>query len=295
MKTFKFLSIFTALVLVSVSCVEKSEKYKAAIAQRDSLAIEKQMLDSNYNRTVDILNDVETGFSEISRSQNEMRVNLKGVEGKTTSKKELIAAQMSAIKQNIENNKAKIDELRQLASKSDKANKLLSGTISRLQREMDEKNVQIQSLQQELDQKNIKITELTTTVNTQSGNIAEQQNAIEEQKKSLEEQKSRISDLNRVWYCVATSKELKNARIITNTGLFQTKKVLDTDFDKNAFTQADLRVISSVQTNSKKIKLISSHPEDSYKLVTEDNKNITIEISNATKFWSVSKYLVVQI
>ena len=160
---------------------------------------------------------------------------------------------------------------------------------------MDEKNVQIQSLQQELDQKNIKITELTTTVNTQSSSIAEQQNALEEQKKSLEEKTSRINDLNRVWYCVATSKELKTAKIITNTGLFQSKKVLDTDFDKNAFTQADLRVISSIPTNSKKIKMISSHPEDSYKLVTDDNKSITIEISNATKFWSVSKYLVVQI
>lgn len=295
MKTFKFLSIFTALLLISVSCVEKSEKYKTAIAQRDSLAIEKQMLDSNYNRTVDILNDVETGFLEISRSQDEMRVNLKGVEGKTTSRKELIAAQMNAIKLNIENNKAKIEELKRLASKSDKLNKALSETIKRLQNEMVVRNADIQALQQELIQKNIKITELTSTVNTQSSNIAEQQNAIAEQKNALEEKTARINDLNKVWYCVATSKELKTAKIITNTGLFQSKKVLDADFDKNAFTQADLRVISSIPTNSKKIKMISSHPEDSYKLVIDDNKIITIEISNPTKFWSISKYLVVQI
>lgn len=288
MKTFKFLSIFTALLLISVSCVEKSEKYKTAIAQRDSLAIEKQLLDSNYNRTVDILNDIETGFYEISHSQDEMRINLKGAEGKTISKKELIAAQMNVIKDNIEKNKAKIEELKRLASKSDKMNNALSETIKRLQNEMDVRNADILSLQRELEQKNIKITELNTIVSNQSTNIAQQE-------KALEEQNIRISDLNRVWYCVATSKELKTAKIITNTGLFQSKKVLDTDFDKNAFTQADLRVISTIPTNSKKIKMISSHPEDSYRLLIDDNKIITIEISNPTKFWSISKYLVVQI
>ncbi len=294
MKAIKFFSIIAALAFLSVSCVENSEKYKAAVAQRDSLAMEKQVLDSNYNRTIEILNDVEIGFSEISRSQNEMRVNLKGIEGKTTNKKELIAAQMSAIKLNIENNKAKIDELKLLASKSDKANRLLSGTIKRLQNEMDEKNAQIQSLQVELDQKNIKITELSTTINIQSNSIAEQQNALAEQQKALEERNSRINELNTVWYCVASSRDLKKAQIITNAGLFQSKKVLNADFDKSAFTQADLRTITTIPTESRSIKIISSHPEDSYTLIKGEDKNITIEITNAAKFWSVSKYLVVQ-
>ncbi len=294
MKTIKFLSILAALVFLSASCVENSEKYKIAIAQRDSLAIEKQFLDSNYNRTIEILNDVELGFSEINRSQNEMRVNLDGVEGKTTGKRELIAAQMSAIKVNIESNKAKIEELKKLASKSDKANNLLAGTIKRLQAEMDEKNEQIESLQAELNQKNIKISELSTTVSKQSNSIVEQQNAIAEQKKAIEDKTSRINELNTVWYCVASSKELKKAQIITNTGLFQSKKVLNAEFDKTVFTQADLRTITTIPTESKSIKIISSHPQDSYTLIKADDKLITIEITNPAKFWSVSKYLVVQ-
>ena len=66
-------------------------------------------------------------------------------------------------------------------------------------------------------------------------------------------------------------------------------------FDKNVFTRADLRTISSVTTGNKTIKIVSSHPEGSYKLVTGEDKNITIEITSPSKFWSVSKYLVVQI
>jgi DNA repair exonuclease SbcCD ATPase subunit len=290
MKTIKFYVIITALAFLTASCVENSSKYKSAVAQRDSLSQVNQALDSNYNRTLVILNDIETGFSDINQNEKEMKVNLKGVEG--SDKRKLIAAQMTAIKENIQQNKAKIEELRKLAGKRGKANNMLTETIKRLQTEMDAKAVQIQSLQAELDQKNIKITELNTTVDTQTKSITEQQAAIEQQKSTL---KTQDTNMNTVWYCVATSKKLKDAKIISGGGLFQAKKVMATDFDLQNFTQIDLRNVSSIPTNSNKAKILSLHPQSSYKLVTGADKKITIEISNPSKFWSVSKYLVVQI
>lgn len=290
MKTIKFYVIITALAFLTASCVENSSKYKAAVAQRDSLSQVNQALDSNYNRTLVILNDIETGFSDINQSEKEMKVNLKGVEG--SDKRKLIAAQMTAIKENIQQNKAKIEELRKLASKRGKANNMLTETIKRLQAEMDAKTAQIQTLQTELDQKNIKITELSTTVDTQTKSITEQQAAIEQQKSTL---KAQDTNMNTVWYCVATSKKLKDAKIISGGGLFQAKKVMASDFDLQNFTQIDLRNVSSIPTNSNKAKILSLHPQSSYKLVTGADKKITIEISNPSKFWSVSKYLVVQI
>ena len=275
-----------------VSCVENSGKYKAAIAERDSLQLEKQALDSNYNQTLVLLNDIETGFSEINHSASEMKVNLKGAEGKTTNKRELIAAQMTANKENIEQNKAKIEELRRLSPKKGKANAMLAETIKRLQTEMDAKTVQIEALQAELEQKNIKITVLTSTVDVQTKSIAEQQSAIEQQKPTL---KTQDNSLNTVWYCIASSKKLKEAKVISAGGLFKSTKVLNTDFDNSAFTQVDLRNFSSIPTNSKKIKILSLHPQSSYSLVTGADKTVTIEITNSAKFWSVSKYLVVQI
>ena len=291
MKTIKFYAIIVALAFITASCVENSGKYKAAIAQRDSLEQVKQALDSNYNQTLVVLNDIETGFSEINQKEKEMKVNLKGVEGTTNNKRQLIAAQMTAIKEGISQNKAKIEELRRLSAKKGKANSMLAETIKRLQTEMDEKASQIKSLQAELDQKNIKITELNTTVDVQSKNIAEQQSVMEQQKSTL---KAQETDLNTVWYCIQSSKKLKEAKIISGGGLFQAKKVMGNEFDKSAFTQIDLRSISSIPTNSKKVKILSLHPVNSYKLVTGANKNITIEITNPSKFWSVSKYLVVQ-
>jgi chromosome segregation ATPase len=290
MKTIRFYVIIAALAFLTASCVENSGKYKAVIAQRDSLAIEKQASDSNYIRTLSILNDVETGFANITQNESQMKVNLKGVEG--TNKKEQIAAQMTAIKETMEKNKAKIAELRHLLAKNGKANKMLAETITRLQTELDAKTAQVQSLQAELEQKNIKINELTTTVNDQSKNIADQQNVMDQQKSTI---KGQDADLNTVWYCIASSKTLKEEKIVSGGGLFQAKKVLASDFDKKAFVKVDLRNISTIPTNSKNVKILSLHPQSSYKLVTGDDKNITIEITNASKFWSVSKYLVVQI
>jgi len=292
MKTIKFYAIIAALALITTSCVENSGKYKSIVAQRDSLELEKQALDSSYSQTIALLNDIETGFAEISQTESQMKVNLKGVEGGKSDKRALIGAQMKAIKVGIEKNKAKIAELQKLASKEGKANSMLANTIKRLQSEMDEKGVQIQSLQAELDQKNIKINELTTTVDVQSKNITEQQNMMEQQKSTI---KSQDTDMNTVWYCVASSKKLKEAKIISTSGLFQSKKVLGNEFDNTAFTQADLRSLSSISTNSKKIKILSLHPKTSYNLVTGADNNITIEITNPSRFWSVSKYLVVQL
>jgi hypothetical protein len=292
MKAIKSYVIIAALVFTTASCVENSGKYKSAVAQRDSLEQVNQALDSNYNQTLVVLNDIENGFSEINQKEKDMKVNLKGVEGNSANKRQQIAAQMTAIKQGIEQNKAKIAELRKLAAKKGKANSMLAETIKRLQTEMDAKGVQIQSLQAELDQKNIKITELNTTVDVQTKNIADQQNVMDQQKSTL---KAQDTDMNTVWYCVATSKKLKDSKIISGGGLFQAKKVMGNEFDKSAFSQVDLRNVTSIPTNSKSVKIISSHPQSSYRLVTGSDKKITIEISNPSKFWSVSKYLVVQI
>jgi len=291
MQTIKFYAMLTALVLLTASCVENSGKYKAVIAQRDSLEQVKQELDSNYNQTLVVLNDIENGFSEINQKEKEMKVNLKGVEG-TANRKQAIATQMTEIKEGIEQNKAKIAELRRLATKNGKTNSKLTETIKRLQTQMDEKTVQIQALQTELEQKNIKINELTTTITDQNKNITEQQIVMEQQKSTI---KGQDKDINTVWYCVATSKKLKEAMIVSSNGLFQPKKVMANDFDNKAFTQIDLRNVTTIVTDSKNIKIITSHPQSSYVLETADDKKITIKIINPSKFWSVSKYLVVQI
>ena len=292
MKATNFFALIAALALLTASCVENSGKYKAAVATRDSLAIEKQVLDSNFNQTITLLNEIESGFKVISENEKQVQLNLKGVEGKSLNQRELIVAQMSAIKTSMEQNKAKIEELRNLEAKKRKANGLLTEansklteTIKLLEGKMAEQSTQIQTLQTELAQKNIVIDELNTTVNNQQNQLEQQQATINEQ----------VTDKNTVWYCVATSKQLKESKIVTDNGLFQSQKVMRSDFNKAVFTQVDLRNLTTITTNSTSVKILSAHPQSSYHLVTGADKKITIAITDPTSFWSVSRYLVVKI
>lgn len=285
MKSIKVFAVLTTLAFLTASCVENSGKYKAAVAQRDSLAIEKELLDSSFSQTITLLNDIEAGFRVISENEKQMQFNLKGVEGKSPNQRELITAQMTAIRVSMEQNKAKIAELRRLESKKIKANSQLSETIKLLQSKMDEQSIQIKSLQEELLRKNIRIDELNTIVN-------DQQNVLEQQQMTLSEQET---DKNTAWFCVASTKQLKDAKIVADGGLFQPLRVMKSDFDKKAFTKVDLRTVLSIETHSTNAKILSSHPEKSYKLVEGTDKNITITITNPSSFWSVTKYLVVKI
>ena len=56
-----------------------------------------------------------------------------------------------------------------------------------------------------------------------------------------------------------------------------------------------MRELTSLPLNSKKAKLLSTHPSDSYTLEAGDDGMQTLKINNPSAFWKQTKYLVVMI
>lgn len=291
MRTIQFLAIIATLVFTATSCVEKTDKYKTLAAERDSLQLQSQTIEANYNETIGVLNEVEEGFAQIRDAEGKMMLDVKRIEGNNISKKEQIAFQMNQIKEMLAQNKAKIEQLQRQSNQRGKESSSLNQTISRLQTELEEKTAFIVSLQAELEKKNIKINELTASVGQLNSELNQLSETSEKQKQMIE---SQDIDMNSVWYIVGTSTDLKASQILTSNGLFRAKTVLDQNFDKSAFTKADKRNVKVITTDSKRVKVLTSHPKESYNLVTAEDKTVTIEILNPALFWSVSKYLVVQ-
>ncbi|MEA4982873.1 MAG: hypothetical protein VB066_09185 [Paludibacter sp.] len=291
MKAFKLITVITVLLFTTVSCVENSDKYKAILAQRDSLQMQAQTIEAGYKETIGILNDVEAGFASMREIEGNMMLDIKSVEGNNNNKKQQIAIQLNQLKEILAQNKKRIEQLQRQSTQKGKESTTLALTIKRMQTELDEKTAYITSLQDELAKKNIKIEELVTTVDSLNTDITVLNQVSEKQQHTI---KNQDININTVWYSVATYEVLKNARVISTNGLFRPRTVLDKDFDRSVFIQTDLRNMSSVTTGSKRIKILSSHPQDSYNLVKDENKIITIDIINPTRFWSVSRYLVVQ-
>lgn len=65
------------------------------------------------------------------------------------------------------------------------------------------------------------------------------------------------------------------------------------DFDHDAFRACDKRTLKELNTNSRKCKILSNHPGNSFRICDETGEAIIL-ISDPELFWSLTNYLVVQ-
>ena len=154
------------------------------------------------------------------------------------------------------------------------------------------KTQQIETLQTELATKNIRIAELDDMVAGLHQDVAylSAENAAKDAIVA-----SQDKALNAAWFVFGTKSELKNEKIVTQK-LFQKKQVLkDEDFNKDYFTQIDIRKDREIKLYSKDAELLTPHPEGSYELVRDEKKELSLVITHPDKFWSVSRYLVIQV
>ena len=86
---------------------------------------------------------------------------------------------------------------------------------------------------------------------------------------------------------------MKDQKIISSKFLQKTKVLEDNDFNKDYFTQIDIRTDKTIKLYSKNAELLTTHPEGTYELVKDNEGLLTLMILNPNKFWSVSRYLVI--
>ena len=97
------------------------------------------------------------------------------------------------------------------------------------------------------------------------------------------------AELNTAWYVFGTSKELKEHKILVKG------EVLKGDYNKDYLTKIDIRTTRVIPLNTKSAKILTTHPTESYKLMKDSKGEYTLCISDNVAFWSISKYLVIQV
>jgi hypothetical protein len=70
---------------------------------------------------------------------------------------------------------------------------------------------------------------------------------------------------------------------------------LGQDFDTNYFILSDKTQLKVVPLFALQGKLVSKHPAGSYKFGKGADGKASLEITNPDKFWSLTKYLVVEV
>ena len=280
-KVLTVVSVALVALLLS-SCVESSKKYQALLAEKEALAVENQKMENEFNATMGIINEVENNLQAIRDAEGILLVKQEG------SERDQLVSELLQIKEVMAENHARLDSLNEVLAKSNRNNANLRAQVKKLQAQLAEKEEMIASLQAQIVEKDGQIANLNTQVENLNSDL---NNANSEIENLTNEKIAQANELNTVYYLGATKKELKAKGIMTNL-----KNVLKQNVPTEEFTKADMRDLTSIVFNAKKVVVISSHPVDSYSLVPgvgEDGKKIvTLEITNPEAFWNVTKYLV---
>ena len=279
----KKMLIAAACLLALVACKQKGNDpvQEALLQQRDSLTRIIEQKDNEIDDMMATMNDIQEGFRAINEAEE--RVTLaKAGEGSTSV--ERIRENIEFIQGQMQQNRELISKLRNQLRQSTVKGDQLRRTLESLTQQLEEKDVQLRQLQAELEAKDAQIGELNQQVTTLSTNVS---NLKEESSQKSQTITSQDKQLNTAWFAYGTKKELKDQRIIEDG------KVLRSNFNRDYFTKIDIRVDKEIRLYSRSAKLLTAHPQSSYTLLQDANKQYILRITNPQLFWSTSKYLVV--
>ena len=285
----KKLAVLIVCAAVMASCDSFSGGSKNQLkAENDSLLMELTQRNAELDEMMGTFNDISEGFRQINAAESRGAV----AEGSLNAKQQ-IASDIEFIRKQMEENKEQIAKLQSMLKNSKNNSVQLKRAVESLTQELVAKTQRIEELQAELASKNIRIQELDAAVTGLSSEKEELTAENEAKAKTVAEQDKA---LNTAWFVFGTKKELKDQKILTNTGLFKKGQVLkDSDINKDYFTQVDIRTTKEIKLYSKDADILTTHPAGSYALEKDDKGQLTLKITNPKDFWSVSKYLVIQV
>ncbi len=280
----------TILVFLLTSCGKHSSDYQALKAKNDSLMNAKQALQNEVDGYFSAMNQIEQNIEKIKDTENTISLQPVGkdLDDDTRTK---INEDMAYLNEMLQSNKDELARLKSKLKRSAFKSTELERTIVRLTTSLEEESTKVNLLQTELTKKDSLIVQLGTTVNELGKNV---DNLTTENKTKDTRIKDLDETIHTAWYVFGTRSELKEQKIITSDGLFTSQRVLQSDFNKNYFVRIDARNTKSIPLYSTHAKILTSHPKSSYTLEKE-NGNFVLLIVDPADFWSVSKYLVIEV
>ena len=256
-------------------------------AENDSLLIELSQRNAELDEMMGTFNEIQEGFRQINDAESRVDLQRGTITENSASAKQQIASDIEFITKQMEENKAQIAKLQAMLKSSKNNSAQLKKAVESLTQELVTKQQRIEELQAELASKNIRIQELDAAV---SGLSADKESLAAENEAKARTVAEQDKAINAAWFVFGTKSELKSQKILQSGDVLK-----NADFNKDYFTQIDIRTTKEIKLYSKRAELLTTHPAGSYELVKDDKGQLTLKITNPKEFWSVSKYLVIQV
>lgn len=241
-----------------------------------------------------VLDDLTASLIEVSESIDSIAAGEEMLrnanEGPVLTKQQMLD-NLATFKETLSQNKARLAELERKLANSDGQLAKLNNVIKYLNGELQAKEARIAELEDELQNANANIGRMRNEMADMSLAIGSLQEENEQQRQAIE---SQDASLNEAYYVIGTSRELKNKGLTSGGNLFKKKRVEYDNIDLSQFVKIDIRNTTQLNIPSKKAKILTGAPADSY-TITRNGDSSVLQITNPTRFWSVSRFLIIQI
>jgi len=265
----KKLAVLFVCVALLASCDGFKGGSKDLKAENDSLLMELNQRNAELDDMMGTFNEVQEGFRKINAAESRVDLQRGTITENSASAKQQIASDIEFISKQMEENKAQIAKLQAQLKNSNYNSAQMKKAVAALTAELNAKQQRIEELQTELASKNIRIQELDAAVSDLS--VAKETLAAENEAKAktvAEQEKS----LNAAWFVFGTKSELKSQKILQSGDVLK-----NADFNKDYFTQIDIRTTKEIKLYSKRAELLTTHPAGSYELVKDYKSKRVLE------------------
>ena len=285
----KLLIAFVCLPLFT-ACSFMTSEVQELRSENDSLRLAKSQIEREVNTYLKTMNDIEQNLDRVKEIEGylSLQSNSEGIE---IDQAERINKNIALVTEIVQKNQAEIDRLNKDLRRSGLKIKELDSSVKRLTLLVEQQNSTIDTLLSQLSQKDALIAEQDASIQGLNSDVNDLRSQNEQRQQTIARQDEA---LHAAWYVFGTRKELKTQKIISTDGLVSPTKVLQSDFNKDYFVKIDAREVKEIPLYAKRVKMLTNHPKTAYRLELKDGQ-YTLYITDTKAFWSVSKYLVIEV
>lgn len=294
------LAVVVLAVIVGSVVVNKFNK------QVNILSDENTALEEVINERDSLVNEFIAAFDTIESSLtfiNERRSQLVLDNNETTpTQREAIIRDIKMMNEMLVESSLEIEELEKKLKKSGVQMQSFRNKIASLNESIEMQNAQIAQLETQVEEQKVLLAEASDQNVKLQGEVSSIKDTVVVKEQIIDEKEGIIAqqteELNKGFIAYGTIRELKEAGVVEKEGGFLglgKSKMLQSNINEDYFTRLDITEDRTFALNAKKVKIISDHPVDSYRLVEENGLITKLEIDAPEDFWKISNYAVIEV
>lgn len=272
--------------LLWISCETRTERAQKKMI--DSLEIENLQNHIDYTELQEYISIIAVGLDSIAIEEHELLMNSTPGENIGFSRQRM-TQNLNHVRELLGRHRDRIYKLEQKLDSQKTSAQYLRTIVISLRQQLEAKDRELAQLKVDLQDNRKSLAVLQSRIEQVALDKEQMSQTINEQEEQLRLQNDKI---NTGYVKIASKKELKQLGILKG-GFLRKKQINYSNIDLSVFDVVDTRTFCQIPVPDK-FQIISSIPVDSYSVEEDSMDNNVIIIKNVEKFWSISKFLIIQ-